>query len=170
MALVDNGFKLTVTLVDSSIEDTATLTYSLTAATAAAAATSAATILGLLAAVTGCAVKGYNIINGFIEDALVTPTAGVEVENRAKVVARINNQPLKTATFYIPGALDAIFLAAQGPGRNTVDPADAALIAYAGIWVDGTGLATLSDGETLETGSSNGVLGGERVHRQSSHG
>ena len=169
MALVSAGFKLTVTLVDSSIEDQATLTYMLTAADNATAVASTATIIGLLQAVTAAVVKGYNLSQVFIEDALVPP-AGVEIENRAKVLARINNEPLKTATFYIPGAADGVFLAPTGPGRNEVDPTDADLIAYAGIWVDGTGLATISDGETLETGSSNGILGGERVHRASSRG
>lgn len=170
MALVQQGFKLTVTLVDASIEDQAVLTYKLDAVTYADAATARTAILALLDAVTACSIKSHNLSEIFVEDALVVPASGVEVENRAKVIAQIDGDPLKTATFFIPGASDALFLAPTGPGRNVVDPADANLIAYAGIWNVTSGYANISDGEYLEDGSSNGVLSGTRDHRKNSRG
>lgn len=168
MAIVDDGFDLYISLVDAG-GDVSTVSYALTAATHADALTAAGTILTRLEAVTKAVVKGYSIVNRYVENDLTLPIADVQVENRAKVVSRIADSPLKTAVFYIPAPEDAIFLGGPGsPAYNIVDTLDAALLLYSSIWIEtADDLATISDGEYLETA---GLLRGERTHRRASHG
>ena len=166
MALVDQGFKLVVSLRDSG-NDPTRVGYDLVAATHADAVTAAGTILTRLDAVTDLTVESYSIINHYLEDAFALPASG-QVEERAKVVAAIDGLPNKKATIYIPGPADAIFSAAPGnPGYNVVDVFDAALDAYVDIWKTTGALATISDGENL---ADQEALSGRRTHRKSGTG
>lgn len=167
MALVSGGFELHVQLVDSSGVDVSKLVYQLTAADADEGATQSATILGLLNTVTDAAIKGYSLLERFVENALVLPAA-VEVENRAVITARIFGEPGKSATIVIPAPSIGIFQSPTGSGRNIVDTADADLLAYLGIWQETGGIATISDGEELANASV--IVAGKRTHRKSSNG
>jgi len=166
MALVSNGWFMTVTIKDAA-GDPSTLTYDLVAATAADAATAGGTIRTRLALVTGAVVSGYTISERFVEDALVLP-ADYEVEARAVVSCLLDGFPNKPVTVIIPAPVDGIFMTPTGPGRNVVDVTDADLISYIDIWRVTGALASISDGEFIaDTGS---IQAGKRTHRQSSLG
>lgn len=173
MALVSEGWKLTVKLVDASIEDSSTLTYKLNPATVTDHTTAVAArtaILAALGGVTNCAIAQHSLNEVFKENALVAPVDGTEVENIALYVLRIDGpDPLKTATVKVPGPKPAVFDATQGPGRNDLNENLAANITYAELWNTGEH-ATLSDGETTEAGSTGGIVEGKRIHRRSSDG
>lgn len=168
MALVTDGYDLYVTLMDSGLNQ-ATLSYALDAVDAATAAASAATILAALQLITQAEVKAYAISERFIENTLVVPVANVHVENIANVVVQLTTSPLKKANIKIPAPSPDIFLATTGAGSNVVDVLDTDLQAYVDIWRETGGLATLSDGETVEDALT-GIISGKRTHRQSSRG
>lgn len=162
MALVSTGWELIVTLADRGL-NIVTKTYEMTAATAAAAATDAAAILAALNAVTDANIKGYRLAEVFAEDAFATPNLG-EVENQALLIFRLDSNPFKKASHYIPAPIDGIFVGAQGPTYNVLDNTDAAVLTYVGLFQSG-GEALISDGETVDV-----LEGGRRIHRQSSKG
>lgn len=159
MALVSQGFRLTVQLKDTS-NSTSTLTYDLQAADATAAAAAAAIILAALAPVTQSNVSQYLITQVFVEDAFALPV-GAENAVKAEVAGLVAGFPNKTATFRIPAPSISIFSAASGAGYNIVDLDSANLQAYAQIFETG-GQAYISDGENLAD-VSGGLVSGKRV-------
>jgi len=167
MALGTTGFKLVVSLIDAG-RDQSNLTFDLVAATYADAITASGTILGLLAAVSDGVVKGYSVIEKFVEGALVLPASTVELENRALITCQINNDPLKTATVTIPAGVIGLYQAATGAGHNLIDVNDADLLAYINIWQVTGALAKLSDGEYLDDTAV--LISGRRTHRKNSNG
>jgi hypothetical protein len=168
MALVNDGFDLYVTLMDSGL-NTATLSYALDAVDAATAVTSSATILAALQAIIQAEVKSYAISQRFIEDNLVVPISNVHVENIANVVVQLSSSPLKKANVKIPAPSPSIFVSLTGTGSNHIDTVNADLQTYVDIWRETGGIATLSDGETVDDGLD-GIVSGKRVHRHSSRG
>lgn len=164
MALVSDGFELNVVLVDNGA-NTTVKSYRLTAADAAGAATQTAQVLAVLANVTDAVVKGYSINQRFVENQLNLPTAEVQIENQAVVVAQIAGNPTKFATIYIPAPKAGMFVAASGKSANIVDITDAALVAYAAIFTQTANTCTISDGEYISQ-----LISGKRVHRGSRKG
>lgn len=162
MALVAAGYELNVTLVDRGLNQV-TKTYEMTATTAADAATDAATILAALNAVTDASIKGYRLSTVFAEDAFATPNLG-EVENQAMLIMRLDGDPFKKASHFIPAPVDGIFVAGQGPNYNIVDNTDALVTTYVALF-QGGGEAYISDGETVDV-----LEKGHRIHRQSNKG
>lgn len=161
------GFELHVVLTDSSGVDVSKVVYKLIAADYAAAVAAKTTILTRLATVSDAVVKGYSIIQRFVESALALP-ANVEIENRASISARITGDPTKTANVVIPAANIGIFQNGTGSGRNKVDVVDSNLLTYLATWQLTGGLAVLSDGEFLD--DTNVIVEGKRNHRHSSDG
>lgn len=155
MALVADGFVMTVTLQDTQ-GDTVTKRYQLRAADATAAAADGVIIRGVLAAVTASQIIGYSINENFIENA---PAFPANADNSIKARLSWRKQDARPATFDIPAPVVGIFQAATGPGNNIVDMTDADLLAYAAIFYS-TGQAFISDGESLVVGSG---LDGQRV-------
>jgi hypothetical protein len=168
MAIVSNGYELNVTLVDSGL-DTSTLRYDLRKTVYADALADAQTIVARLSAITRAAVKGYTLVERFVEDSMSLPL-GVNIEERASIVLLIDGQPGKTATVNIPAPLGGIFVSQSGAGANDVDPTNADLVTYISTWRAGaSGLADISDGEAVAV-TNNGILRGRRTHRSSSYG
>lgn len=163
MALVSNGFWLSVTLRDNGGNET-TRTYQLSSADAAAAGVDSAAILVALNAVTDAVIVSWMNYERFVEDAFAYPASGVEVENLALLDFEIVDHPEKSATLTIPAPAPAIFMATSGGGANIVNTANAAVIAYAGLFMTG-GEALISDGEVAQ-----GLVSGKRIHRKSSRG
>lgn len=168
MALVSDGFYLTVTLMDSGL-NTSTLNFDLVAADHATAVTDSATVIAALSAVTQAEIKAYSISNRFYEDNISVPIAGIQIENQALVVVQLASSPLKKASIRIPAPSPDIFLALTGEGSNTVDVLNAELVDYVDIWQETGGIATLSDGEAINDGLA-AILRGRRVHRASNKG
>lgn len=168
MALVAGGFELFVTLVDNNA-NTSTLSYQLTAENYADAVTDSATVIAALNAVTEAAIKSYNISSRYVENALVLPLAGVQVENRATVVVQLASSPLKRASFHIPAPDPALFMGTSGEPSRIVDTTNTDLRAYSGLF-QATGVATISDGEVVGVYPAGGIIRGKRTHRASSYG
>lgn len=167
MAIASEGFFGTLTVIDNG-GNTSTLTFDLTAATVGAAVTDMGTIATRLAAVTDAEIKGYTVGEKFAEQALSLPAGGVQVENTAVIAAKIAGSLTKTATIRIPAPVAGVFVGSSGAAANQVDPNDADLGTYLGTFTSG-GLATVSDGEVIDTVSAANVKG-KRVHRASRKG
>ena len=163
MALVADGFDLIVNLVDSGGNGT-TRTYNLTSADADAAATDAGAVMTALDAITDAVIAGYTLGERFIENALVYPT-DAEVENNARITAKIVGRPNRSATIDIPAPNIGIFTGTTGPARNVVDLADTALQTFLQLF-DGSGPITVSDGESIIVTSAVG----KRIHKRSVKG
>lgn len=157
MALVSDGFWLSVGLVDYG-GNTTTKQWKMVAVTAAGAATDAATVLTALAAVTDAVVSGYSIQERFVEDALSLPTVVNPVSVVASNTAYIADAGQKKFNFAIPSPKIGIFVAAIGDGADIVDGSDTAFAAYKALFDDGTGKLYVSDGER-----AGGFLRGVRV-------
>jgi hypothetical protein len=169
MALVSKGYYLNVTLVDSSGENKATLRYEMTSADFATLVTDVATVLAELAPVTDAVIVAYSFGERFGEDSSFVAAEGVQIEDVAAVSSRLDATQEKWATLRIPAPAIGIFETATGTGSNIVDPTDADLQDYLGLFVTTTGICTLSDGESLLIpGASN--TKGKRIHRASRRG
>lgn len=166
MALVSQGFSLTVTLRDTG-NDRAVLVYDLDSADYATAVTDAATILGRLAAVTDAAIQSYRVAEKFVENAFAFP-ANAEVEKKALVIGRINGAVDKYVNILIPAPKPGLFVSSQGDAYNTVDIGDTDLNMYISTWQATNGIASLSDGERLA--DTNPLLSGHRVTQKSNRG
>lgn len=162
----DQPFGLAFTLVDSGVNQT-TKTYSLQGADLTEAALNANQFLAKFAAVTKASIKGYTLMQHFIDDAFSVPINGCEIENRADILVTLTTSPLKTGRIQIPAPLDAIMVGAPGTKNyNVVDLADPLLVAlFASFNVGGD--VMLSDGEFMAVG---GQLEGKRIHRASRKG
>jgi len=167
MALVSIGFKLTVTLSDQG-GNKSTLKFDLVAVDAETAAADAEDIVAALDAITTAAIIGYNVGEQFSEDTVEFGTG--EVESVALIVARIEADEKKYANIRVPAPVVGIFKAAAGDDYNEVDAADTDLVAYLNLFADSTGVALLSDGETLRSPGTAGNVTGKRIHRASKKG
>jgi hypothetical protein len=159
MALVAQGFRLTVQLKDTS-NSTSTLRYDLQGADYAAASANAAIILAALDPVTQSNVSQYIVSAVFVEDAFALP---VSAENavKAEVAGLVSGFPNKTATFSIPAPSISIFSSSTGAGYNIVDLDSANLQTYAAIFEVG-GQAFISDGENLADVAAS-LVSGKRI-------
>lgn len=133
----------------------------------AAILTNVDTLYTRLLGVTDCVVKSV-FVTYVMEDAAVSYGTG-EAENVALIVADIDDVMDKTVNIRVPAPKDAIFKGAAGKDFNTVDTADAAVIAYLSSFETG-GLATVSDGETIKDSATVGNWFGKRIHRGSRRG
>lgn len=158
MALVSDGFELSVTLVDKSATKS-TLSYALTATLIADAVTDAAVILAALNDMTDSVVSQYRISEVFIEDALALPATAQNAE-KASITLQ-STVANKKVNVRVPAPPDAIMVSTSGPGNNQVNVSNAAVLAYADIFTAG-GQATISDGDTVAA-TPGSVLSGRRV-------
>jgi len=163
MALVSNGFWLSVTLRDNGGNDT-TRTYQLTSEDAVAAGADTVIVLAALNAVTDAVIVSWFNYQRFVEDAFAFPPSGVEIENQALLDFDLVDHPEKSATLTIPAPAPAIFVALSGGGANIVNTANAAVVAYAALFQTG-GQVFLSDGEVAQN-----LVSGRRIHRKSNRG
>jgi hypothetical protein len=156
MALVSNGWELTLNLVDKQNDSTKKV-YELQATNATEAQTAVTNVLTFFAGVSDLVVSGYILREIFVENALVLPTVG-NATDMAVVSAR------KTDTYrtpvYISAPKDAIFVSATGAGNNILDDTNTALQAYLELFVAG-GSCYLSDGELL-AGAPVQIVDGKR--------
>lgn len=172
MALVQDGFWLTIQMRDSG-ENKTSRTFQMTAATFAAAETAAAALLPQWNALTDAEIVGYTISARFVENAPAIPAAGVQIENTAEIVVNIEGSATKKAAFNVPApaaALDAgsdgFFVAVTGINSNVVNGAYDPLTAFiANFSTLGDNRLMISDGEHAD-----GFSRGFRVHKKSRRG
>jgi hypothetical protein len=157
MAIVEKPtapWALAVTLVDNGRNET-TMRYQLQSADAAEAATDAAAVIAALNAVTDCVIKSYQIEHRYVENALVLPASGVEIQNQGIITVTLASDPTKSGTLVIPGIVPGAFVAASGDNANVIDTGDADINTYVDLFT-ATNEAYISDGE-LATLSFRGV-------------
>lgn len=112
-------------------------------------------VIAKLNGVTKGKVVGYSMGEEFADDGSAFGTG--DNDDKAVCTADIDGIVGKTATFKIPAPEDTIFIndAAAGPLAETLDAADAALLAYAKMFqatettVTSVGACLISDGEQL---------------------
>lgn len=169
MALTSAGFVVTVVLVDSGENESKMRFYFRSTDFDTIRAFAVGTLATNLGAVTGSVIKSIHISESVDEDAFALP-AGVENENRALIVGRLDDNGTKN--IFIPGAADGVFVAATGSDRNVVDSTDADLLAFLSMWqqvsAPGDSVLTLSDGQELHPTSP--IKSGKRTHRASRKG
>lgn len=163
-----SGYVLSVTLVDNGNNESTKSFHITEDAVYADALTDAQSILTALDAITNAVIKSWSLAKVYEEDALVLPAEGIQVENTARVSALITNEVAKYAQFVIPAPVIGIFTGTSGAAANTVDGADADLGTFL-LLFGAAGVATVSDGETIESPST-ATVKGKRVHRASRKG
>jgi len=161
--MVSNGWWVTIGLVDNGGNKT-TRNYQLNSVTPVEAATDTGTIVTALGGVSDAVIVSQSTYERFVNDAVVYPASGVELENLAMLSFNIVDHPEKAWTTSIPAPKPAIFMATSGAAANIVDVGDAAVVAYAALFKTG-GVAFVSDGEVADV-----LTGGKRIHRASSYG
>jgi len=163
MPLVSTGWRLVVTVYDTS-GTASNLTYNLKSADATAAAADTATVIANLTAITKGAVGQYILGEVFEEDALTLP-ANSENAIKASISVYLAEVGNKRANIKIPSPVDTIFAATSGPGYNTVNGTAAAVANYIQLFQDTAGVATISDGQTVR--DTQPFAGGKRISRGS---
>jgi len=96
-----------------------------------------------LNAITGCAIDGYTVSYTKTEDTPATPADGARVENKGKFIYRTSNA--RTSLFSVPGIEEGVLL----PNSNTIDLADALIIALNTAVVGGDLVFCSADGSDL---------------------
>lgn len=162
MAFVSDGYRATITMIDTA-GDSTILTYPLNSADLAAAAVDLAAIIGSLGVLSDAIISSYTLGEVTINDALVFP-ADAEVEDEAFFSGKIVGRPNRSGNFRIPAPVDAMFTTPTGPGHNIVNMAYAPLVTFLAFY-DGSGPVSVSDGEFLVTSS---VVGKRRKKGTSS--
>lgn len=112
-----------------------------------------------LGPVTDATIVDYSLSHSVAVDG----SAGAgDLFEKALVILRIPTAevPDKVTNFYVPAPAIGIFENTVGVGRDIVDITDADLIALVGELVTGF---TVSDGDSVDSGITNGIAGGRRV-------
>lgn len=167
MAFISDGFELQVSICDNGGKPFATRTYPLVDTDPTTVDAVATSIIGKLNAVTDGVIAAYRVTEIFVEDTLTFPAAGVQNENQAIVTMPIDGNPRKSGTVTIPAASISNFTNTSGKGANVVNMANAALLAYLGIFDANVGNeAYISDGEQVISLQGSG----KRRHTKNNNG
>lgn len=159
MALAAKPVEVTVTLVDK-LGKKSIMRFSMQAGVDHAAnLANAAAVVAALGAVTYSTIAGYSVNYPFAENAFALPaeTTGLNAQY-ALIVNRVDATEEKWATMKVPNPDRGIFIATTGSNAGKLDPSDAAVIAYVGLFVDGAE-AYISDGEFLLAASQDNTKG-----------
>lgn len=159
MALVSQGFKASVSVVDTS-GSISTLRYDLRSLDFVAAQTDLNTIVLTLATITEGVIAQTFVGEQLAEDALVLP-ADAENAIKASLSLYLAGIGQKRANLKIPAPDESIFTAATGPGYNIVDGNNAAVLDYIALFQTTGGIANISDGETVR--DNDPFAGGKRI-------
>lgn len=138
MALVANGFGMTLSARDKIGNET-TKEYVLTSANHAAAVTDSAIIITAFEGLSKAEVLNYEIKTKFIEDTVVVPTSDMVISQGISVTTALTTAG-KKANWNVPMPEDAAM------SGNDVIVTNALVQAYQDIFTAG-GQATISDGE-----------------------
>lgn len=148
------GWKATVQIMDRG-EEKASLLVELRSATHAAAVTDIQAWIIAFYQVSQCEVLGFNLMQGFVNDAIIIPADG-QLQEKARIAFRLEGTS-EYETLDIPAPKDTVFLDVNGANSEIVDVNDASVLAYTNLYKS-TGIAFISDGEALEE-----ISRGERV-------
>ena len=171
MALVTEGFEVTVTVADNG-NNRSTLTFVCDPANVpdfATAQTARLSIVTALDTLTQSIIVGTTLKEIQYEDAIVYPPALVENENKASITYQILGQN-KNGNLKIPAPIPTLFVGTAGDAANVVDVVNAALTTYVGNFF-AAGYFTISDGEKIaQDPNGNGVIKGKRISAKNNNG
>lgn len=171
MALVTEGFEISVTLADNG-NNRSTLTYICDPANVpdfATAQTARTSIIAALNGISQSVVVGSSLKEVQFEDAIVYPASGVENEDKASLTVQIEGQN-KRANLKVPAPTPTIFVAASGEGANIVNNTNALVTTYLGNFLS-AGYFTISDGEKIAGDPAPaGLLRGKRITAKNNNG
>lgn len=165
MALVLQGWELSITLADNGANNT-TLSWLANTAVVTDYATAEAQrdfLITDLEAVTDSIIVGTRLSEVQYNNAVAYPVAGVENENKASVTYLIQGTN-KKGNLQIPAPIIGIFVNTSGPSANIVNVAAPLLTAYCDNFRT-TGGWFVSDGESLQT-----ILKGKRISAKNNNG
>lgn len=168
MALVSDNWYVSVTLADNgnnrgSLEfqcDPAVVTDSITANAQALLLVSA------LSDITNGVITAYSVREGFVENALVLPPSGVELNTKASIsFTKAGDGKLANLKFPTPtNVAGVVFVSDSGGGANVVQTNSAFLATYFDLFRAGGGFM-ISDGE-----KANLIIKGKRIGAKSNNG
>lgn len=171
MALVTEGFEITITVADNG-NNRGTYTYvcdPVTVPDFATAQTARTSIVGALDTLTQCIIVGTSLKEVQYENAIVYPASLVELENKASITYQILGQN-KKGNLKIPAPIPSLFNGTAGAAANQVDVTNAALTTYVGNFFS-AGYFTISDGEKIaQDPNTNGVIVGKRISAKNNNG
>jgi len=164
MAIVTQGFELSISVVDSGA-NRSTLHWMANTAVVIDFTTAQAQrdlLVTDLAAITDSVVESTRLTEVQYEDTLVYP-ATAQNENKASITYLIDGTN-KKGNLKVPAPKIAIFVEATGPNSNIVDTANGIVVSYTDNFRSTAGWF-ISDGESIIT-----VLKGKRVHAKNNNG
>jgi len=164
MAIVTQGFELSISVVDSGA-NRSTLSWKANTAVVIDFATAQAQrdlLVTDLVAITDSVVESTRLTEVQYEDTLVYP-ATAQNENKASITYLIDGTN-KKGNLKVPAPKIAIFVETTGPNSNIVDTANGIVVNYTDNFRSTAGWF-ISDGESIIT-----VLKGKRVHAKNNNG
>jgi len=169
MAIASAGWKLNVTMGDNGRRHfIKTFEFRDTITTHAAAVAAAAALIVDLEGVSQLEILGYQVSEVFLEDTVAYPVGlNAQGEMGALLNLSIENEPLKTATQFIPGPKDADFVGASGTAAYD-DVDGTAFVDWLANFLETGGTFSISDGE--QVADVGGFKSGRRIHRKSRRG
>ena len=150
MAFVATGFRVTYTIIDKGSNITKK-TLELRGADHDEAVTNAAAYRVALQNTMASVVLGYDVAQVFEEDTVVLPTGDTAINSMQAIMSGlIDGEPLKKATWTIPGPLPLVFVSTTaGANYDIVNPANSFVAALTNQY-KATGSVFISDGEDLD--------------------
>lgn len=157
MALVFSHFEAEVSLVESSGKSVPRFFHADPDVITdyASFVTNWAASLSKINAVTDSEIGSYTLKAVWVEDALVLPT-DAENNDQALLSAKIDGDPLDSATMSIPAATIDVFVSPTGGGRDIVDTAPGSIAYIYAQMFDASGPWLISDGERINIGTLKG--------------
>lgn len=151
MAFVQVGWRATYTILDKGSNVTKK-TLELRGADFDEASTNAAAYRVALTNVMASVVLGFDVAAVFEEDTVVLPTGDTAINSMQAIQSGlIEGEPLKRATWTIPGPLPLVFVSTTaGENYDIVNNANSFVIALTNQYKS-TGSVFISDGEDLAT-------------------
>lgn len=172
MALVTQGFEITVTVQDNG-KGKSTLTYVCDPATVpdyATAQTARGAVVSALSDIIQGVIVGTTLKEVQYENAIVFPASNIEIENKASITVQINGQNRK-ANLTVPTVSPAIFNGASGASADQVDVTDLFLEAYVDLFRHTTGYFYVSrDLHVADSPNGNGIVVGKRISAKNNNG
>lgn len=149
MAFVSTGFEVTITIIDKGSNIT-TKTLGVRGADFDEATTNALAYRVALTNVMASVITGFRVSEVYAEDTLVLPTGDTAINSMQAILSGlIEGDPLKRATWTIPGPLPLVFNSTTaGENYDIVNPANSFVLALTNQY-KAAGSVFISDGEDL---------------------
>ncbi|MCG8434555.1 MAG: hypothetical protein MJA83_11035 [Gammaproteobacteria bacterium] len=172
MALITEGFEVTITLIDNG-KGVSTLTYVCDPAvvtTFAEAQTARDNAVSALADVTQGTIVRTSVKEKQFEDNIVYPGSNVEIENKGSVTVQLYQSPDK-GNFTLPTISPAMFVGTSGQAADQIDVTNPFMTAYADLFRHTTGEFFIEKNQKIaDSPNGNGIVVGKRISAKNNNG